>query len=448
MQFWHQSKILLCGALFVTGAAGCAGTGIVTAQQGASGPLDAAPERLVSIGQVFESQGRLTSADQMYRLALRRDPDNETARRQINYIASLRETRSFETPGVNGTPAPDIRLAADSSGQAELKSMPKNAPAAVETVRQPTIEDLAAEARESLMQTVLSDRAPETEHSGEAPVAGVASLRPVDDSSRLNGIAIKVSKPTANRPTTSRPTVIEPALRASVVEEPAAAQHPVATTPLRELPAQVTSFTGPAVMEAPATAKPHSMKLMAAWMRAPEKHVTPLLMTLRTSPDVQQRALAATLLAEAPAGDPRVNPALQNHCQTNEAAVAVAAVDSLLARGVTSESSVRTLKLFAEHPESEIRNQVVSSMRRLVGTTWETQAAQILAARLDDSDPVVRGMAALTLGDFSSEGQHIVERLCDRYQIESDEGVRASLELAAQRIAVLPNQESSSGVQL
>ena len=31
-------------------------------------------------------------------LALRRDPDNTTARRQINYIASLRQTRSFGTP--------------------------------------------------------------------------------------------------------------------------------------------------------------------------------------------------------------------------------------------------------------------------------------------------------------------------------------------------------------
>ena len=187
-----------------------------------------------------------------------------------------------------------------------------------------------------------------------------------------------------------------------------------------------------------------TQNLTADRLDAPGLQVDSLLTTLRCSNSPEQRALAATLLADTPGSNTRVNSALEKHCTGKEAVVATAAVESLFLRGFTSKSSVHAVLVLAEHPDFQIRRQVCSCMRLLAGTPWEFDAIKMLTCRLDDSHPAVRGMAALTLGDFDGKSDVILERLIDRYSLETDSGVRNSLELTAERLGTLPVSEDTA----
>ena len=189
---------------------------------------------------------------------------------------------------------------------------------------------------------------------------------------------------------------------------------------------------------------PSGRDTMADWLIAPAEHVESLLAGLSDGDNPEQRALAATLLAEAPADDARVNFVLEHHCAGNDAIISAAAAESLLARGCTSESAVQAILVLAEHPDLEIRNQVCSCMRFLVGTPWESEAVQMLSDRLDDLNPAVRSMAALTLGDFDAESDAIMKRLIDRYAVETVRSVRVTLELAAERLGTLSEDDNTA----
>lgn len=446
MQFRRQSTVLLYAVFVLVASAGCAGTGMSSVQRTAPGPSEAAPERLVSIAQMFERQGRMQQADSMYRMALRRDPDNETALRQIEYIASLQKAKTFGAPDGTSAQESDVQLAVNDQQTAvpvrpaasQKKPRFHQRPPQVAHQNQPTAESLAAEARASLMKTLLPAIEPTVRPAETVAVAGVARLRPANSDSSLKS----VERP-APESASSESAASETAASEIIITAPAAVT-PLVTAEQRAVQQHVAASLVKQQQITPKSPvhQPPTMQLIASWMEAPSEHVDSLLRTLRTGSDDEQRALAATLLAEVPAKDQRVNSALREHLLEQNAAVAVASGDSLLARDAATDTVVGALMSLATHADSEIRIQVLSSMRRLCGTRWENQAAGFLAAGLNDDDPTVRSMAALTLGDFSSEADVIVEYLCDRYQTESDVNVQIALELAARRIAVLPEDEN------
>ena len=393
MQNWHPASGLLCGVLILSGSAGCAGNSSVVARRGMDRCSNVAPERLISIARVFESQGRLEQADAMYRKALQHDPSNNLALNRIAHIASLNQTRTFRGPNVDsGLPVDSQLFANHKPSAASVQFVAPAAPprsvastqnSQVPMFAQPEAESVVAADRAVFVKTVHPASIAYYESPPTEPPGG-ARLDSMDSASQL------VSD-----------TVTVPA-------------HPTASN------------------------------VMADWLDAPARHVEELLATLQSNRHPDQRTLAATLLAEAPAGDTRVNSALEAHCVGHDAIVAAAAADSLLVRGVVSSTSVPALLALADHSDSEIRGRVSSSMRMLAGTTWEADAVQMLITRLDDSNPAVRGMAALTLGDFGHASEVILERLVDRYSVETDSGVRNSLELTAERIGTLPPAEHAA----
>ena len=374
----------------MSGSVGCAVNSSVTRHRGADRSNTAVPERLISIARTFESQGRLEQADLTYRRALRRFPSNDHAQNGIARVASLNQTRSFRAPDADVTHQADAPLVAAASLPAEQlrAAAPEPTLRAVTSAQSPgraqlelpTAESLAVDASAELRNSLNPQSVTmQSELPGEPP--GVAYLSVIDSGNTLIS----------------------------------------ATDSAVELP--------------------EASSAMAAWLDSPSRHVEALLSTLEPGNDPARRALAAAVLADAPAGDTRVDSALEKYCTDSDAMVAAAAGDSLLVRGIINDTSVRTLLAMAEHSNSGVRNQVTSSMRMLVGTSRESDAVRFLTDRLDDSDPAVRSMAALTLGDFDGESGVILERLVDRYNVETDRGVRNSLELAAQRIGTLPVDE-------
>lgn len=390
MRSRHPSIGLLCGVLVISGSVGCAVNSSVARRSDADHSNKAVPERLISIARIFESQGRLEQADLTYRRALRRFPSNEQARNGIARIASMNKTRSFRAPGTDLTLPADSPMVAAGNLSAEklraaapeptLRSVTTAQNAGISHLESRTAESLTADARAALTNS-LNPRSinVQTELPPESP--GVAHLTVVDSGSTL-----------------------------------------ISATAL-------------------AIERPEASSSMADWLDAPARHVEALLATLEPINDSERRALAAAVLADAPAGDTRVDSALEQYCTDSDAMVAAAAGDSLLVRGIINDASVQRLLALAEHSNSGVRSQVSSSMRMLVGTSWETDVVRFLTDRLDDSDPAVRSMAALTLGDFDGDSGVILERLVDRYTVETDSGVRNSLELAAERIGTLPVDE-------
>lgn len=407
MQFRHPAIGLLYGVLIFSGSAGCVVNDRIAMRR------DATPERLISIARVFKSQGHLEHADSMYREALARDSSCEIAQNGIAHIVALNQTRSFDAARPSATRQEDLP---------------------------PTAEDVQIDANpEALVST------PTLHSFASAPDTAIATLEiPILDTSKdevtnLESLPFETSK--VETPATVVPNVKTVATAGSdsledILNPESAAIHNEPLGVAYLLPEDRGTRLVSAI--ASDVGRPTTSDVIADWLEEPSHHVESLLTTLRYSDNPEQRALAATLLAEAPTGDTRVNSALENHCTGSEAVVAAAAVESLLLRGFTSESSVQAVLVLAEHADLEIRSQVCSCMRLLAGTPWELNAIQMLTNRLDDSSPAVRGMAALTLGDFDGESDVILERLVDRYSLETDRGVRHSLELTAERLGTLP----------
>lgn len=226
----------------------------------------------------------------------------------------------------------------------------------------------------------------------------------------------------------SRPVYHQPSVERTVREADAVLIPPVSDLPLK--PIEETRLDSSETEHCP-----------EAILRDPSLHVEPLLVTLSRDPDARQRALAATLLAEAPETDARVNTVLKRHISESEGIVAAAAVDSLLMRGVVNRESVQALLVLSTHERVSVRRQVACSARRLANSSWADETVSALLPLLDDADDGVRSMAALTLSDFSVQSDAILDRLLERYTVETDEGVARSVELAVERVGTLPQDD-------
>lgn len=388
MRSRHPSIGLLCGVLIISGSIGCAVNTSISRRSGAADTGNAVPERLISIARVFESQGHLKQADLTYRRALRRFPSSEQAREGIARIASMNETRTFRAPATGVTAAPEEPLVAlGTSPGGQLSSVTPQSKLYPVTIEQ-SIGVSQFDSRTSPSLAVETN----TQKLDAAPTESVG--------------------PSVHSPGTAHLTLVSS-------EDVSGAESDSASDDSPAFGAAVSQIDPAA------------------------EHLEALLKVLASDSDAERRALAAAVLADAPADNSRVDSALEENCTDEDATVAAIVGDSLLVRGIVNDASVQTLFGLAEHPNSEVRSQVTTSMRMLVGTSWESDAVLFLTDRLDDSDPAVRSMAALTLGDFDGDSGVILERLVDRYNVEADSAVRSSLELAAERIGTLPVDEQS-----
>ncbi|MCA9049753.1 MAG: tetratricopeptide repeat protein, partial [Planctomycetaceae bacterium] len=129
-------SVLMCSGLSLT-APGCAVMDALVSSPAGHGAADNSPERLTAIGRVFENQGRLAHAESMYRRALKSDPKNTVARERMEFIASLRNERHYNSSSESTERAVAM---ADSVRRPQEHPQP---PKATPTPTKPTV-DIAA----------------------------------------------------------------------------------------------------------------------------------------------------------------------------------------------------------------------------------------------------------------------------------------------------------------
>lgn len=384
---------LTLGVLICIGSAGCAVNSSIAKRSPVRRSDNVAPQRLLAIAKVFEQQGHIDRAASMYERVLAQDPSSMQARSAIAHIASMSHPRDFrgDQPVVSENRG-EVQLANTS----DINTQPVQPIVGSKLIPVPT--------QELVVRTV---RPPE--------VPGILEV-----------------------PTVSPKPVLETTM--SVVAE--AVDTSTQVVPLvASAPEQLTSANRLVSLEEVRHQAASAAEVMAGLANANDSNVDVLLHVLNYNDDPERRAVAAALLAEVPAGDLRVDSALDQHCMHDVALVSSAACESLLARGLVSNDMIQVLLSLSGHSDAGIRSQVTVSLRRLAGTPWEDDVVQASLMRLDDTSPTVRGLASLTLSEFSRRSEMILERLVERYDLETDPSVRGSLELAAERIASLAIDE-------
>lgn len=378
---------LTLGVLICVGSAGCAVNSSIALRGPGRRSDTVAPQRLLAIAKVFEQQGHLDRAASMYERVLAHDPTSIQARNAIANIESMNRPRDFR-----GTQ-----------------------PAASEVRGETLLADSTDYSKQNIhvVEDIPSSPVPESPIviQPEMPIAvsGVLKLPPVPPATSIEVASSVVG--TAVETSTQAVTAV-----GSVLDLTVPANRLVS---LEEVRNQTAS----------------AARTMAGLPDEAHSNMSVLLRVLNESDDPERRAVAAALLADSPANEARVDSALEQHCLNDTALVSSSACESLLARGLVSGQIIRTLLSLSEHPDAGVRNQVCGSLRRLADTPWEDDAVHASLIRLDDTSPTVRGMAALTLSEFPGRSELILKRLVERYDLETDESVRGSLELAAERIA-------------
>ncbi len=115
----RQPLVLLLGGLLSSSSVGCATiNAIVSEHRASAGDKNVSAERMVAIGRVFENQGRLDQAEVMYRRALKKSPNNEAIRDQLQQLADKRSGRTFGAGSVESA----IAMADKATGRAAVPS--------------------------------------------------------------------------------------------------------------------------------------------------------------------------------------------------------------------------------------------------------------------------------------------------------------------------------------
>jgi len=344
----HRPLIgLTLGVLICAGSAGCAVNSTIAVRGPGRRTDNAPPQRLLAIAKVFEQQGHLDRAASMYERVLVQNPSSIQARTAIARIESMNQPRDFR----GHQPA-----------ESEIQG-----------------ETLLAETNDLDAGSVRTDEATLVPESTvviqpQIPIAfpGVVTLSPVPPEPKLEVAS----------------SVVSTAVGISTQGVSSVESIPEVTAPENQLIS---------LAEVKAASAAQVMTDLAS---ETESNVDVLLRVLNESHDLERRAVAASLLADVPADDSRVDTALEQHCLNDTPLVSSVACESLLTRGLVSEPVIQMLLKLSEDPDAVVRSQVTGTLRRLEGTPWSDDAVQASLMRLDDTSSTVRGLAALTLSEF------------------------------------------------
>ncbi|MBL8818301.1 MAG: HEAT repeat domain-containing protein [Planctomyces sp.] len=91
----RQPLALLLGGIVSFSSVGCAAFNAMSEKGPGASTKDANAERLVSIGRVFENQGKYDQAEVMYRKALKQRPSDPVIRQQLTQLADRKAGRQF-----------------------------------------------------------------------------------------------------------------------------------------------------------------------------------------------------------------------------------------------------------------------------------------------------------------------------------------------------------------
>ncbi|MBL8812029.1 MAG: HEAT repeat domain-containing protein [Planctomycetaceae bacterium] len=433
-----QPLVLLLGGLLSASSVGCSAvSALVRDDRPAAGASQGAgsAERLVSIGRVFENQGRYDQAEVMYRRALKKKPNDPIIRQQI---AALVERRNGRNPG---EPMQSAIAAADSlTGRRTASS----ASSGKQTDAEFAAEAIAA-AKASTGKSIL--QASETV-SDTARVAVTHAANSSTKQAEKSQDAAKIAEERIIREANEFDSAVTAAK--SAVADMTATLDKAETEVADEVNSTVDDFSEFEASEFEATLTESESKTTAASAAAPSTKITSeqivavidtpdqnhaLLLSGLTNGDSEEtRCLAATLLGECAASNTEIGEALAKACtDSTDDRLTLACIDSQIQRGEADQSSAAQLITLLKSDSPDVQAQAAASLRCFTGSEAHKDCTAALVSGLANPNSDVRAIAALTLGDFPVLDQPTREALEKLAADDPDADVREAAKAAIAR---------------
>ncbi len=401
-----QPLVLLLGGLLSASSVGCSAvSALVRDDRPAAGSSQASgsAERLVSIGRVFENQGRYDQAEVMYRRALKKKPNDPIIRQQIAALVDRRNGRGAVDPMQSAIAAADSLNGRRSATSARTQQK-TDAELAAEVIAETT----ASTAGKSIIQT--SDTVAEKATATVSRAAELKAQPGITGAQDAAGIAedriLKQASEFESSISAARAAVAD--VSAAVQKSETAADATVDSLGEELSEFEATEFEAAVAQKAPEkpTAEPAAPSVVTreqilAVIDAPGENHALLLAGLTNGDSEETRCLAATLLGECDAANADVRDALAKACsEASEERLILSAIDSQIQRGEADQSSASRLIELLKSESPDVQAQAASSLRCFTGTAAHKDCTAALITELSNENADVRAIAALTLGDF------------------------------------------------
>ncbi len=429
-----QPLVLLLGGLLSASSVGCSAvSALVRDDRPAAGASQAAgsAERLVSIGRVFENQGRYDQAEVMYRRALKKKPNDPIIRQQI---AALVERRNGRTPG---DPMQSAIAAADALNgrRSTAKRNTQAEPASDEATE--AVARLAGESAEKPIvqtsKTILDQASARVTKASES--VAEKSEKTFDSAVTVKDQAQAKSIEFESAVAAARIAV------ADVTEKTESAESEVVTS-FENVGEEITEFekaefeaalSGPSATEVTAATSITREQVLAV-IDSPGSNHKLLLSALNHGDSEETRCLAATLLGECDSSNSEIRTALATACsESTEERLTLSCIDSQIQRGEADQSSAVKLIALLKSESTDVQAQAAASLRCFTGSEAHKDCTAALVKELSNPNADVRAIAALTLGDFPVLEQAAREALEKLAASDPDSDVREAAQAAILR---------------
>lgn len=432
-----QPLVLLLGGLLSASSIGCsAASALVRDDRPAAGSSQASgsAERLVSIGRVFENQGRYDQAEVMYRRALKKKPNDPIIRQQIAALVDRRNGRGTVDPMESAIAAADsLNGRRTSAARTQSKS---DAELAAEVLADTTAttagkaivqasDTVAEKTKTAVTLAAESHTRPEVKKTQEADRIAEERILQQTDEFASTVAAARAAVADAFAAVERSPKAVDATVDAldEELSDFEAAEFEAAISKSAEKPA-TTDATSTAV----------TRDQILAVIDAPDENHQLLLSGLTLGDSEETRCLAATLLGECDKANSDVRDALVRTCsEATEERLMLSAIDSQIQRGEADPSSAGRLIELLKSESPDVQAQAASSLRCFTGTGVHKDCTAALIAELSNENADVRAIAALTLGDFPVLDQTAREALEKLASGDPDADVREAAQAAIAR---------------
>lgn len=430
-----QPLVLLLGGLLSASSVGCSAvSALVRDDRPAAGSSQASgsAERLVSIGRVFENQGRYDQAEVMYRRALKKKPNDPIIRQQIAALVDRRNGRGAADPMQSAIAAADSLNGRRSTASARVQKR-TDAELAAEVIADTT----ASTTGKSIVQT--SDTVVE---KATTAVTLAAESKAQPEVNKAQDAATVAEARILKQASEFESTIS--AARAAVADVSAAVDQSESAVDatVDSLDEEVSEFEASEFEAAVAgqSARPTGASSVVtreeilAVIDAPGENHEILLSGLTHGDSEETRCLAATLLGECDKTNTHVRDALAKACaEAVEERLILSAIDSQIQRGEADQSSAARLIELLKSESPDVQAQAASGLRCFTGTEAHKDCTAALVTELSNENADVRAIAALTLGDFPVLDQVAREALEKLAASDPDADVREAAQAAMTR---------------
>jgi len=429
-----QPLVLLLGGLLSASSVGCSAvSALVRDDRPAAGASQGSgsAERLVSIGRVFENQGRYDQAEVMYRRALKKKPNDPIIRQQIAALVERRNGRNPADPVQSAIAAADSLNGRKESSKRSSQALPQTEAAtdAVADLVGTSVEKPIVQASKTIVdkadaRIMMASESIAEQTSKSAEAVESAKENVVAEAGKVATTVSEAKVAVADTAESAKTATTE------VSESFESFSEEVSESEAAEFEAALSGATETEDVKEATVSREQILELIDA----PNENHSLLLSGLTNGDSTETRCLAATLLGECDASNAEISAALAKACnEASEERFILSCVDSQIQRGETDQSSATKLIALLKSESADVQAQAAASLRCFSGSTAHKDCTAALISELSNENADVRAIAALTLGDFPVLDQSVREVLENLAVNDPDSDVREAAQAAILR---------------